>query len=85
MRCLAKRRVKNVHSLLRRSAELAWTDRWWSFLGVAVQDACAASVLAASGRKLVLDQQAAEELELSGLLDGQRWAAEPEELHTSGR
>ena len=52
---------------------------------MAVQDACAASVLAASGRKLVLDQQAAEELELSGLLDGQRWAAEPEELHISGR
>ena len=46
VRLLAKKKVRNVHPLLRRSAELAWSDRWWCMLGVAVQDALAASLLA---------------------------------------
>ena len=62
--------------LLRRSVRLAWIDRWASMLGIAVQDALAASLLAASGRQLVLDQSAAPVPELDHLLDGQRWALE---------
>ena len=74
VRRLAKHRVQNVHPLLGRSVEIAWVDRWWSTLGVAVQDALAASVLAPRGKKLVLDATAAEEPELGELLDAQRWA-----------
>ena len=36
VRRLVKNKVQNAHELLRRSAELAWTDRWWALLGVAV-------------------------------------------------
>lgn len=45
-------------------------------LGVAVQDALAASLLAAPGPGLVLDQRAAPAPELDHLLDGQWWAFE---------
>ena len=73
VRLLAKGKAKNQHPLLRRSAELAWHDRWWSLLGVAVQDALAASLLAASGKQLVLDEKAADTPSLDEVLDGQRW------------
>ena len=46
-------------------------------LGIALQDAVAASLLAVSGQRLVLDQGAAPGPELDLLLDGQRWALEP--------
>lgn len=49
-------------------------------LGIAVQDAIAASLLAVSGKQLVLDQSAAPIPELNVVLDGQRCAAEPD-LH----
>lgn len=74
LRSLAKLRVANVHLLMRRSVELFWTDRWWAILGVAVQDGSAASILAPSGRKKLLDTGAAEVPNLNALLDGQRWA-----------
>ena len=45
-------------------------------LGIALQDALAASLLAESGKRLVLDQSAAPAPELDILLDGQRWAFE---------
>ena len=73
VRLLAKGKVKNEHPLLRRSAELAWHDRWWSLLGVAVQDALAASLLAPSGKTLVLDEKATTAPPLDEVLDGQRW------------
>ena len=76
VRQLAKLKVRNVHPLLRRSVQLAWSDRWWSLLGVAVQDALAGSLLAPNGKKLVLDRADAETPELDLLLDGQRWALE---------
>ena len=72
VRALAKQKVKNEHPLLRRSAELAWHDRWWSLLGVAVQDALAASLLANLGKQFVLDEKVADEPSLDNLLDGQR-------------
>ena len=74
VRMLAKLKVQNVHSLLRRSVELAWADRWWALLGVAVQDALAAFILATEGKTLALERAAAETPELDALLDGQRWA-----------
>ena len=74
VRQLAKLKVKNVHPLLKRSVELAWTDRWWALLGVAVQNALTASLLAAEGKTLVLDRGEAHEPDLDLLLDGQRWA-----------
>ena len=76
VRKLAKRRVQRTHPLLRRSAELAWCDRWWSLLGVSVQDAYTASLLVHSGRGLVLGDTAAGEPSLDEVLDGQRWALE---------
>ena len=76
VRKLAKHKVQNVHPLLKRSAELAWADRWWSMLGVAVQDAMAASLLADSGRSLVSGDTAAVAPDLDLVLDGQRWALE---------
>ena len=43
---------------------------------MAVQNAVAASLLAAESRKLVLDTGAADVPDLADLLDGQRWALE---------
>ena len=45
-------------------------------VAVAVQDAVAASLLAPSGKKLVIDNSADAVPELDGLLDSQRWAME---------
>ena len=61
---------------MKRSVELAWSDRWWALLGVAAQDALAASLLNPLGKKLVLDDRNPTEPELADLLDGQRWASE---------
>ena len=76
VRCLAKHKAQEAHVLLRRSVELAWSDRWWAQLGVAVQSAVAASVLADTGKQLVLGETSAGAPELDALLDGQRWAAD---------
>ena len=76
VRSLAKNKVQNVHPLLRKSAELAFCDRWWSMLGVATQDALAASLLATNGRNLVIDDSATGAPELDRVLDCQRWAIE---------
>ena len=43
-------------------------------LGMAVQDAVAASLLAEVGTKLVQERPATWAPELDALLDGQRWA-----------
>ena len=43
VRQLAKHKVRTAPMVLQRSADLAWADRWWTLLGVAVQDALAAS------------------------------------------
>ena len=45
-------------------------------LGIAVQNAIAASLLAHPSARLVLDQSAAPVPELDSVLDGQRWASE---------
>ena len=71
---LARHKVHSVPKPLKRSAELAWIDRRCAMVGIAVQDALAASLLAPAGRRLVLDQSAALAPELDALLDGQRWA-----------
>ena len=68
VKLLAKHKVQDVPLVLRRSAELAWTDRWWTLLGVAVQDALAASVLAPS----TLDASDSYDLEPDRLLDDER-------------
>ena len=49
-------------------------------LGVAVQNAVAASLLAANGRRLVLDMNADATPKLDLLLDGQRWAIDGAQL-----
>ena len=74
VRQLAAQRAEKSHPLLRRSVQLAWSDRWWCALGVATQDALAASLLAHSGKRLVLDERNVDTPELADLLDGQRWA-----------
>jgi len=51
-------------------------DRWCSIIGVAIQDALAASLLAPCGERLVLDQKADAAPEWDHLLDGRRWATE---------
>ena len=76
IRCLAKHKAKQQHPLLKRSAELAWTDRWWALVGATSQNALAASLLAPCGKKLILDDAAGFEPELDSLLDAQRWAGE---------
>ena len=45
-------------------------------LGMSLQNAVAASLLAKSGAQLVLDQNAAPIPELDSVLDGQRWAGD---------
>ena len=77
MQLAGKMRV--AHPFFRRSVELAWTDRWWCTLGVAVHNALAASLLAHSGKKLVLDSSSSTAPDLAEVLDGQRWAAEDTE------
>ena len=47
-----------------------------SMLGVAVQNAIAASLLAPSGAQLVVDQSEEPVPDLASVLDGQRWAME---------
>jgi len=74
---LAVYKAQHVPFSIRRSVQLAWTDRWASMLGLAVQDAIAASLLAHSGEQLVLDPSAAPIPELDSVFDGQRWALEP--------
>ena len=75
---LARNKVRNVHPLLRRSVELAYTDRWWAILGCAVQNALAESLLAQRGKQLVLGDACAWEPALDDLLDSQRWALDLE-------
>ena len=48
---------------------------------MAIQDALAASILAPSGRRLVLDAGADGAPDLDRLLDGQRWAGEADSVH----
>ena len=59
--------------MLRRSAQLAWTDRWWAILVIAVQDALAASLLAPAGKGLALEGTVDYEPALEEVLDAQRW------------
>ena len=75
VRDLAKVKAANTHPLLRRSVELAWVDRWWAMLGVAVQDAVAASLLVEDGKQ-VQETPATWVPELNELLNGQRLATE---------
>ena len=44
VRLLAKQKARAAPALLRRSAELAWTNRWWGLLSVAAQDALMATL-----------------------------------------
>ena len=71
---LAELKATGVTAVLRRATAKAYRDRWWSMLGLAVQGALAASLLARSGRNLVLDSPAAFAPDLEEVLDAQRWA-----------
>ena len=73
---LAAHKAQSSPQVLRRSVELAWADRWFAMIAVAVQDALAASLIAPSGRRLVLDHGADAAPSLEDLLDRQRWALE---------
>ena len=73
VRQLAAHKVQTVPPLLRRSAQLAWADRWWAILGIFVQDALAASLLAPAGKGLVIDGRVGHEPSLDDVLDAQRW------------
>ena len=45
IRVLAKEKAMRAPKLLRRSAEFAWTQRWWNMLSVAAQASFASSLL----------------------------------------
>ena len=45
IRVLAKEKALRAPKLLRRSAEFAWTQRWWNMLSVAAQASFASSLL----------------------------------------
>ena len=62
---LAAMKVRDAPPLLRRSAQLAWADRWWAILSVAVQDSVAASLLAPAGKGLVLGGAVGPERDLA--------------------
>ena len=65
-------KVLETPEVLRRSAQLAWANRWWTMLSVATQDALAASVLASASKGLVLDSSASDAPDLDILLDHHR-------------
>ena len=44
VRLMAKQKARSAPLLLRRSAELAWSARWWGLLCVAAQDTLAATL-----------------------------------------
>ncbi len=44
VRRLAAQKARSAPRLLRRSAELAWSNRWWGLLSVASQDTLAATL-----------------------------------------
>ena len=71
---LARHKATEAPPLLRGSAQLAWSDRWWALVGVAAQKALAASLLAPCGRNLVLGVPADAPVPIDLLLDSQRWA-----------
>ena len=73
---LSTYKAQYAPEVLRRSVALSWRDRWASMLGIAVQNAIAASLLAPTGRRLVLDQSGAPTPDISTVLDGQRWAVD---------
>ena len=73
---LSTYKAQYVPEVLRRSVALSWRDRWASMLGIAVQNAIAASLLAPTGRRRVLDQSGAPTPDISTVWDGQRWAVE---------
>jgi len=56
---LAAYESKEVPPLLRCSVQMAWKDCWCAIIGIAVQDALAASFLAPGDHGLVLDQSSA--------------------------
>ena len=45
IRVLAKEKASRAPKLLRRSAEFAWTQRWWNMLAVAAHASFASSLL----------------------------------------
>ena len=73
VRQLAAFKVQVAPLWLRCSVELSWTHRWWSVLGIAVQDSMAASILAPAGKGLVIGGTAGYEPALDEVLDAQRW------------
>ena len=54
---LVKLKVAHVHPLLRRSAALAYTRRWWSILAMGVQSAAIDCVLGQDPRPCVPDAE----------------------------
>ena len=72
VRLLAQHKVQKTPQVLRRSAQLAWINRWWTLLAVAAQDSLAASVLAPATKGLVLDASASDAPDLDILLDHHR-------------
>ena len=70
---LAQYKAASAPAVLKRSVEHAWADHWFAMVTIVIQDALAASLLAAAGKGLVLDSGAAATPELDALLVWQRW------------
>ena len=69
---LARHKVRNAPYVLRRSAHLAWADRWSTLLGVALQDAVSAAILEPARPRMIISHDLPCEPELDELLDQER-------------
>ncbi len=69
---LAKHKVRDAPPVLRRSAQLAWATRWSTLLGVALQDAVAASLLEPARKGMLLHHDLPFCPEIDELLDMER-------------
>ena len=76
VRRLARFRARAAPQLLRRSAAVAWSNRWWGILSIAVQDALAATI-ARDGHLALGGTDADEEVPLADVLLSAAPAASP--------
>ena len=53
IRQFAKLKSREVHPILQKSAEYAWSNRWWDIVGIGIQRGIAESLLCENGTDLL--------------------------------
>ena len=53
IRQFAKLKSRESHPILQKSAEYAWSNRWWGIVGVGIQRAIAETLLCENGADLL--------------------------------